>query len=73
LRRTAATGMARLKIAPYVVDKVLNHSGGMIRGVAAVYNRFAYFEERRSALDAWGQHVGGLVSSSPMNIVKLRA
>jgi integrase len=30
LRRTAATGMARLNIAPHVVDKVLNHSGGTI-------------------------------------------
>jgi integrase len=73
LRRTAATGMARLKIAPYVVDKVLNHSGGTIRGVAAVYNRFEYLEERRTALDAWGRYVTGLVSPSPTNIVKLRA
>ncbi len=52
LRRTAATGMARLKIAPHVVDKVLNHSSGTIRGVAAIYNRFAYLDERRAALDA---------------------
>jgi hypothetical protein len=72
LRRTAATGMARLKIATYVVDKVLNHSGGTIRGVAAVYNRFEYLEERRTALDAWGRYVTGLVSPSPTNIVKLR-
>ena len=54
LRRTAATGMARLNIAPHVVDKVLNHSGGTIRGVAAVYNRFAYLDERRAALDSCG-------------------
>jgi integrase len=40
LRRTAATGMARLNIAPHVVDKVLNHVSGTIRGVALVYNRF---------------------------------
>jgi integrase len=73
LRRTAATGMAGLKIAPYVVDKVLNHSGGTIRGVAAIYNRFEYLDERRTALDAWGQHVSNLVSPSPNNIVKLRA
>ena len=38
LRRTAATGMARLNIPPHVVDKVLNHVSGTIRGVAAVYN-----------------------------------
>jgi integrase len=73
LRRTAATGMQGLKIAPYVVDKVLNHSGGTIRGVAAIYNRFEYLDERRTALDAWGQHVRSLVSPSPNNIVKLRA
>ena len=40
LRRTAATKMAEnLKIAPHIVDKILNHSSGTIRGVAAVYNR----------------------------------
>jgi integrase len=34
LRRTAATGMARLNFPPHVVDKVLNHASGTIRGVA---------------------------------------
>ena len=32
LRRTAATGMARLNIAPHVVDRILNHVSGTIRG-----------------------------------------
>ena len=50
LRRTAATGMAKLNIAPHVVDRILNHVSGTIRGVAAVYNRHAYLEERKSAL-----------------------
>ena len=40
LRRTATTGMARLNFPPHVVDKILNHSSGTIRGVAAIYNRF---------------------------------
>jgi integrase len=73
LRRTAATGMARLNIAPHVVDKVLNHSGGTIRGVAAVYNRFEYLEERRAALEAWGRYLTGLMSGSPPNVMALRA
>jgi integrase len=72
LRRTAATGMARLNIAPHVVDKVLNHSGGTIRGVAAIYNRFEYLEERRAALEAWGRYVESLVTPVPANIVQLR-
>jgi len=71
LRRTAATGMARLKVAPHVVDKVLNHFSGEISGVAAVYNRFAYLEERRAALEAWGRHIDSLVASRPSNVVTL--
>jgi integrase len=71
LRRTAATGMARLNIAPHVVDRILNHVSGMIRGVAAVYNRHAYLDERRTALDAWSRYVESLVRSRPENVVQL--
>jgi hypothetical protein len=46
--------MARLNIAPHVVDKMLNHISGTIRGVAAIYNRFEYLEERRAAFEVWG-------------------
>ncbi|WP_296084536.1 site-specific integrase [uncultured Agrobacterium sp.] len=61
LRRTAATGMARLAIQPHVVEKVLNHvSGGAISGVAAIYNRWGYDAERREALDKWGEFLDGL-------------
>ena len=44
LRRTAASHMAKLGIAPHVVDRILNHSSGTIRGIAAIYNRFEYQE-----------------------------
>jgi integrase len=72
LRRTATTGMARLKIPPHVVDRILNHTSGTIRGVAAVYNRFAYLEERRAALEAWGRYVDNLVTPTLANVVQLR-
>jgi integrase len=71
LRRTAATGMARLGFPPHVVDKVLNHVSGTIRGVAAVYNRFEYFEERRAALTAWGRYVDNLVTPAVSNVIAL--
>ncbi len=61
LRRTAASGMARLGIAPHVVERVLNHSSGTIKGVAAIYNRHDYAPEMRHALNAWAAHVEGLV------------
>jgi integrase len=61
LRRCATTIMARLNVAPHVADKVLNHSGGTIRGVAATYNRFAYLDERKAAMEALGRFVEALV------------
>jgi integrase len=73
LRRTAATGMARLNIAPHVVDKVLNHSSGAIRGVAAVYNRFEYLNERRAALEAWGRYINNLLAPRTSVVELLRA
>jgi integrase len=72
LRRTAATSMAGIKVAPHVVDKVLNHAGGEIRGVAAVYNRFEYLDERRDALEAWARYLSNLSLSTPANVVALR-
>lgn len=53
LRRTAATGMAQLGVAPHVVERVLNHVSGTFGGVAGIYNRFGYLPEMRSALEAW--------------------
>jgi integrase len=71
LRRTAASGMARIGVPPHVVDRILNHSSGTIRGVAAVYNRFEYRDERRSALAAWAFYVTGLIAPAPDNVVAL--
>jgi len=62
LRRTTATGMARLGIPPHVVEKVLNHKSGEIRGVAAVYNRHAYISECREALEKWAAHLANLTT-----------
>jgi integrase len=73
LRRTATTIMARLNVAPHIADKVLNHTGGTIRGVAAVYNRFQYLDERKAALEALGRFVEGLVRPAPTNVVPIRA
>jgi integrase len=60
LRRTAASGMARLGVPPHVVEKVLNHKSGIISGVAAVYNRYGYEKEKRDALETWADYVEAL-------------
>jgi integrase len=72
LRRTAATGMARLRIQPHVIEAVLNHQSGQVSGIAAVYNRFEYRDEKAAALAAWGRFVADLVADRPAgNVVEL--
>ncbi len=77
LRRTAASGMAGLGIAPHVVEAALNHKSGAIKGVAAVYNRYSYGAEKRAALEAWGRRleeiVTGAEASNVVKFVKARA
>ncbi len=60
IRRSVTTFLAEMGIAPHVVDKLLNHVSGSIRGVAAVYNRHGYTDERRRALDAWAHRLAAI-------------
>jgi hypothetical protein len=65
--------LARLSVSPHVVDKVLNHVSGSIRGVAAIYNRHAYLDERKAALEPWARHVESIARSAPSDVVPLVA
>jgi integrase len=71
LRRSAATGMAELGIAPHIVEACLNHVSGARAGVAGVYNRATYAAEKETALMRWAAHVEALVSGQPSNVVSL--
>ncbi|MFS8123783.1 site-specific integrase [Rhizobium sp. BR 250] len=73
LRRTAASGMARLGTPIHITEAILNHSGGTISGVAAVYIRHDFREEKRAALTAWEAFVMSLVGEVESNVVPLRA
>lgn len=57
LRRTAATGMANLGVAPHIIEAALNHISGSRAGVAGIYNRATYRDEKRSALSIWAAQV----------------
>jgi integrase len=65
IRRSVATHMAEdLKIPPHVIDRILNHSTGVIRGVMATYNRAEYLVERRDALEAWGRYIDVFINGA---------
>ena len=72
LRRTCATGMAEIGIAPHVIEAVLNHVSGHKAGVAGIYNRAAYAAEKKAALERWAVHVENLVAGREANVVALR-
>lgn len=72
LRRTAATRMADLGVAPHVIEAVLNHVSGHKAGVAGIYNRSTYAAEKRAALDLWANHVAVIVAqASGANVTPL--
>jgi len=54
MRRTARTHLERLGFSPRIGEKALNHK---IKGTEGVYNRYAYFEERRHALQVWADYL----------------
>jgi integrase len=62
LRRTVASGMARLGISLGIIEKVLNHVSGSFAGIVGVYQRHEFAEEKRTALEKWADHVGQLVT-----------
>jgi integrase len=74
VRRTCATRLADIGIAPHVIEAVLNHISGHKAGVAGTYNRSLYLPERRQALDRWGAYVAALVAGeTTSNVVSLKA
>lgn len=54
LRRTMATGLARLGCPDEVIDEVLNHKK---KGIISVYNRHRYDREKRRWLILWARHL----------------
>jgi integrase len=64
LRRTFATIISeRLGVQPVVVDRMLNHVSGALKGVAAVYQRGEYLAARREAREKYA----AFVSNNPDN------
>jgi integrase len=70
-RRTAASHMSGLSVSRTVLMKILNHVDS---SVTAVYDRYRYDDEKREALDAWGQRLSEIVDGSRrLKVVHLAA
>lgn len=73
LRRTAATGMARLGIDFMVIGAVLAHSQRRHVGITATYARHRFDVEKKRALEVWGTHLDRLLAPRNDNVVSFPA
>jgi integrase len=74
LRRTFATAQQKLGTRFEVCEALLNHISGSKSGVAGVYQRHDWAAEKRSAMEAWGRHLSGLIEgrdASAGNVVQM--
>jgi hypothetical protein len=47
-----------------VVEKILNHVSGSFGGVAGIYQRYGFADEKRDALDKWAGRVAVIVGEN---------
>jgi integrase len=74
LRRTAASGMARLGVDLPVIERCLNHVSGSFGGIVGVYQRHSFAEDMRTAFASWGAHIEALAIGIPAsNVTSLAA
>jgi integrase len=72
LRRSLVTGMNDRGLAqPHVIEAIVNHISGHRGGIAGIYNRAVYMEERRRALEAWAKLITNSAAESS-NVVAMR-
>jgi integrase len=57
LRRSCASGMARLGIDLHIIERCLNHVSGSFGGIVSVYQKHRFEDAMRIAMDSWPAHV----------------
>ena len=70
LRRTVATGLARLGCPRVVQDRILNH---VDTSVGAIYDRHSYDGEARAWLQKWADYMDALKTHNVMPLSAARA
>jgi integrase len=74
IRRSVASGLARLGIDLPVIERCLNHISGSFGGIVGVYQRHSFAEEMRAAEERWGLHIEAILRGelSGDNVLELK-
>lgn len=59
LRRTVATGMGEIGIAPNIIGKVLAHTDQTVTGKH--YDKYGYDRDKRAAVEAWDSRLSEII------------
>jgi integrase len=72
IRRSVASGMAKLGVDLHVIERCLNHVSGSFGGIVGVYQKHRFEDAMRRAMDGWAGHVERLASGAPAeNVIEL--
>jgi integrase len=69
IRRSVATRMADVGIAPHIIEAILNHHSGHRAGPAGIYNRSNYPNEVRAALALWEDHLRSITEGGERKVL----
>ncbi len=74
LRRSFATKLASLRVAPHIIERLLNHrlgtlqAGGELSAVAEVYNQHLYLDEMREAVQILETYLASIIFQNDTQI-----
>ena len=71
LRRSVASGMARIELLCRRLKRSSTILSGSFAGIVGVYQRHDFAEEKRVALERWSAHVMRIVSGKPADVLPL--
>jgi len=69
LRRTASSNMTGSGIPREIVKKILNH---VEAGVTAVYDRYSYDQEKKSAMAKWDRRLQAILSGKAGKVIEMK-
>jgi hypothetical protein len=60
--------LSALRVPADIGERILGH---VIGGVRGIYDRYAFLDEKRDALQRWAKHLDGIVHPRPAKVVNL--
>ena len=69
IRRSVATKMADIGVAPHIIETILNHASGHKGGIAGIYNKSVYERAVKAAMALWADHVRVLADGGERKVL----